>query len=43
MIVEKNLNGWLIISCIIKNNLVTKKYQGYKLKQAIKLFKDEQF
>ena len=39
MQIEKTLTGFIVISDIINNQLVVKKYQGYTKQQAIKLFK----
>jgi hypothetical protein len=41
MIVEKNINGYWIISSIIGGYLVIRKYLYYTKKQAIQMFKKE--
>jgi hypothetical protein len=41
MTIETTPNGFIKISDIIGNYLVTRKYMGYTKSQAIKLFKQE--
>lgn len=39
MTIETTQNGYIKITDVIDNYLVTRKYQGYTRKQAIELFK----
>ena len=41
MILDKNINGYIIISDIIDGYWVTRKYMGYTKKEAKRLFKKE--
>lgn len=39
--IERNNEGYLVVSDIIGNHLVTRKYMGYSKKDAIRKFKQE--
>lgn len=39
--VEKNHEGYLVLSDVIGGHLVTRRYMGYSKKDAIKKFKQE--
>lgn len=38
---EKKLTGWMVLSTVHKGYLVTRKYQGYTIKEAKEMFKEE--
>jgi hypothetical protein len=41
MTIEKTINGYLRISDVINNQLITRLYIGHTKKEAIALFKNE--
>jgi len=41
MTLNKNINGYIVISDIIDGHWVTRKYMGYTKKEAKRLFKKE--
>ena len=41
MLINKNVNGYIVISDIVNGYIVTRKYMYYTTKQAKKLFKNE--
>ena len=40
IIIEKNIYGYLVLSAIVKNQLITRRYDGYTKKAAISEFKN---
>lgn len=41
MLIEKNINGYFVISDLIKGYLVKRIYMGYSKLESIKKFKEE--
>ena len=41
MTIEKNINGYYVITDIINRRLIKKVYGGYTKREAIRLFKHE--
>lgn len=39
--IEQSLSGWLVLSAVIDNQRVTRKYCGYTIKEAKRKFKQE--
>ena len=41
MLIEKNLNGSLVISELVNGQFITRVYYGYTKRECIRMFRDE--